>query len=50
VLPRDPAGQFEPHALRSADPSVPSARIIAWLVEIPHALFDRLTDLLASAA
>src|SRR5215210_5801586 len=32
VLLRDPAGQFEPQALLSTDPSVPPARIIARFV------------------
>ena len=32
VLLRDPAGQFEPQALLSTDPTVPPARIIAWFV------------------
>jgi hypothetical protein len=32
VLLRDPAGQFEPQALLSTDPSVPPAQIITWFV------------------
>jgi len=32
VLLRDPAGQFEPQAFLSTDPSVPPAQIIAWFV------------------
>ncbi len=32
VLLRDPAGQGEPHALLSTDPTVPPARIVAWFV------------------
>jgi hypothetical protein len=32
VLLRDPAGQFEPHALFSTDPSVLPAQIVAWFV------------------
>jgi hypothetical protein len=32
VLLRDPAGQFEPQAFLSTDPSVPPARIVAWFV------------------
>jgi DDE superfamily endonuclease len=32
VLLRDPAGQFEPQALLSTDPTVPPAQIIAWFV------------------
>src|SRR6188508_1654677 len=32
VLLRDPAGQFEPQAFLSTDPSAPPAQIIAWFV------------------
>jgi hypothetical protein len=32
VLLRDPAGQFEPQAFLSTDPSVPPAQIVAWFV------------------
>jgi hypothetical protein len=32
VLLRDPAGQFEPQAFLSTDPSVPPAQIISWFV------------------
>jgi len=32
VLLRDPAGQFEPQALLSTDPTVPPAQIVAWFV------------------
>jgi len=32
VLLRDPAGQFEPQALLSTDPTVPPSQIIAWFV------------------
>ena len=32
VLLRSPAGQFEPQALLSTDPSVPPTQIIAWFV------------------
>jgi hypothetical protein len=32
VLLRDPAGQFEPQALLSTDPSGPPAQIVAWFV------------------
>jgi hypothetical protein len=32
VLLRDPTGQFEPQALLSTDPTVPSAQIITWFV------------------
>src|SRR6188508_3469312 len=32
VLLRDPAGQFEPQALLSSDPSVLPAQIVAWFV------------------
>src|SRR5688572_1608879 len=32
VLLRDPAGQFEPQALLSTDPSVAPAQIVAWFV------------------
>jgi hypothetical protein len=32
VLLRDPAGQFEPQALLSTDPTVPPGQIIAWFV------------------
>ncbi len=32
VLLRDPAGQFDPQALLSTDPTVPPAQIIAWFV------------------
>jgi hypothetical protein len=32
VLLRDPAGQFEPQAFLSTDPSVPPAQLIAWFV------------------
>src|SRR5215210_9338061 len=32
VLLRDPAGQFEPQALLSTDPTVPPSQIVAWFV------------------
>ena len=32
VLLRDPAGQFEPQAFLSTDPTVPPAQIVAWFV------------------
>ena len=32
VLLRDPAGQFEPQALLSTDPTVPPTQIVAWFV------------------
>jgi DDE superfamily endonuclease len=32
VLLRDPAGQFDPHALLSTDPTVAPAQIVAWFV------------------
>jgi hypothetical protein len=32
VLLRDPAGQFEPQALLSTDPTIVPAQIIAWFV------------------
>ena len=32
VLLRDPAGQFEPQALLSTDPTVPPPQIVAWFV------------------
>jgi hypothetical protein len=32
VLLRDPAGQFEPQALLSTDPTAPPAQVVAWFV------------------